>query len=332
VPVSSRSATRRSVHLPGAVLSRLILTTWMVAGCGVEVGHEAPCNAGAGGEASGSTGGAHGTDDGSSAGGSASRGTPGDAASDGSATGSGGASGGAENDASTSSGGTAGAGGATSAACSDGTKDGDETDVDCGGSCGPCGLGQGCIRSSDCSATAAGCDDTLGGCACDALSHVCVASHCVDHALDGAESAVDCGGLCDGCGPGEACQADTDCSVYAAGCERCMCDRDTSTCVHDHCLDHKLDVDETDVDCGGSKCLPCANGELCRLDSDCVTNACDLLTHRCITDQCADHRQDGKESDADCGGGVCAVCQPGKHCFISADCTSAHYCLGGICR
>ncbi len=27
---------------------------------------------------------------------------------------------------------------------------GDETDVDCGGDCGPCGPGQGCIAAEDC--------------------------------------------------------------------------------------------------------------------------------------------------------------------------------------
>jgi hypothetical protein len=147
------------------------------------------------------------------------------------------------------------------------------------------------------------------------------------------ESAVDCGGLCDGCGPGEACHADVDCSVYAAGCDRCMCDHDTATCVHDHCVDHKADVDETDVDCGGSRCGQCSNGELCRLDSDCVSNACDLATHRCVADQCADHRKDGAESDVDCGGGVCVLCPVGKHCFSNWDCVPGYFCNGiKICQ
>ncbi len=35
--------------------------------------------------------------------------------------------------------------------CSDNKKDGDETDVDCGGSCKPCPLGEGCDVNSDCS-------------------------------------------------------------------------------------------------------------------------------------------------------------------------------------
>jgi len=38
--------------------------------------------------------------------------------------------------------------------CDDGARNGDETHVDCGGSCQPCGINQGCRRDSDCNATA----------------------------------------------------------------------------------------------------------------------------------------------------------------------------------
>ncbi|MBN2331440.1 MAG: hypothetical protein JXC85_06500, partial [Candidatus Aenigmarchaeota archaeon] len=34
--------------------------------------------------------------------------------------------------------------------CSDGMLNGDETDVDCGGSCGGCGLGGSCLADADC--------------------------------------------------------------------------------------------------------------------------------------------------------------------------------------
>jgi len=34
--------------------------------------------------------------------------------------------------------------------CSDGQPNGLETDVDCGGSCGPCGVGKACIQAADC--------------------------------------------------------------------------------------------------------------------------------------------------------------------------------------
>jgi len=35
------------------------------------------------------------------------------------------------------------------------------------------------------------------------------------------------------------------------------------------CVDLILNLDETDVDCGGTVCLPCATGQLCRVDADC---------------------------------------------------------------
>jgi len=44
------------------------------------------------------------------------------------------------------------------ASCTDGTKNSDETDVDCGGSCGPCPAGKACAVDTDC--TAAGICDT----------------------------------------------------------------------------------------------------------------------------------------------------------------------------
>ena len=39
-----------------------------------------------------------------------------------------------------------------SPAVDDGVKNGDETDVDCGGSCGGCGYGQACGGPGDCAA------------------------------------------------------------------------------------------------------------------------------------------------------------------------------------
>src|SRR6185295_966278 len=36
------------------------------------------------------------------------------------------------------------------ATCADQSKNGNETDVDCGGSCSPCTMGQGCAANSDC--------------------------------------------------------------------------------------------------------------------------------------------------------------------------------------
>src|SRR4051794_13788156 len=52
--------------------------------------------------------------------------------------------------ASGSSGTGPGSGGAGGPACTDGKQGGDETDVDCGGGCPPCAMGQGCAEPGDC--------------------------------------------------------------------------------------------------------------------------------------------------------------------------------------
>jgi hypothetical protein len=69
------------------------------------------------------------------------------------------------------------------ASCTDGVKNGAETDVDCGGSCGPCAIAQLCATSSDCA------------------TGVCVGGHCQsptcsDGIKNGNETGVDCGGAC----------------------------------------------------------------------------------------------------------------------------------------
>ena len=38
--------------------------------------------------------------------------------------------------------------------------------------------------------------------------------------------------------------------------------------------------------------------------------------------QCQDHRQDGVETDADCGGGFCSACVLGKSCIVNDDCVT----------
>jgi hypothetical protein len=56
-------------------------------------------------------------------------------------------------------------GGTCVASCSNGMQDGNETGVDCGGSCGPCGLGGGCVSNLDCVATT---QCSAGQCICAA--------------------------------------------------------------------------------------------------------------------------------------------------------------------
>src|SRR5262249_38291255 len=135
-----------------------------------------------------------------------------------------------------------------------------------------------CLRTQDCAP----------GLYCDA-SHRCGAAACTD---------LDCGGACPPCGVGKRCLADADCQSFA-------CDVDTAGCIEDQCLDHVQDGNETAVDCGGGLCEGCGFGQACLLDEDCRSTACDAVSLKCVSDQCADHRVDGMETDVDCGGGEC---------------------------
>jgi hypothetical protein len=80
--------------------------------------------------------------------------------------------------------------------CTDGIRDGSETGVDCGGSCGPCAVGQSCGGPADCAS---------GYCNID--RNVCVTNQCQDGIRETNETDIDCGGYCGpSCGIGKACQ------------------------------------------------------------------------------------------------------------------------------
>jgi hypothetical protein len=100
------------------------------------------------------------------------------------------------------SGGVVGAGGtdAGPGVCGDGLQNGDETDRDCGGSCPPCDVGRRCVVATDCA---------IGEC----IVGLCRTASCVDLALSGTETDVDCGGgECPRCAPSQACEVGDDCS------------------------------------------------------------------------------------------------------------------------
>jgi hypothetical protein len=73
--------------------------------------------------------------------------------------------------------------------------------------------------------------------------------------------------LCDGLGSCVQCLIDTDC---AAG-DACR----SGVCTAPSCTDSELNADETDIDCGGSVCPVCDNGQACVDDGDCLSNFCD---------------------------------------------------------
>jgi hypothetical protein len=120
------------------------------------------------------------------------------------------------------------------------------------------------------------------------------------------------GGDCTPCGLEQRCESGADCASNA-------CDESSKTCVASQCIDHRQDGNETDVDCGGSNtCLRCQNGAGCIVDSDCI-DVCNVVTHRCVANHCADGHQDFGESDVDCGA-ICNGCMAGQKCTRLADC------------
>lgn len=113
-----------------------------------------------------------------------------------------------------------GAGNCKASTCDSKQKDGDETSVDCGGSCGTCANGEGCMAGADCKS---------GVC----TNQKCLPSGCTDGVKNGTETDVDCGGSCSTkCALGKGCAVVSDCAVTAgdlAVTVRCLQQTCTST-------------------------------------------------------------------------------------------------------
>ena len=112
-------------------------------------------------------------------------------------------------------------------------------------------------------------------------------------------------GKCDGKGSCVACLVNADCP------------RGETCSSHQACVGTPC----TELNCGGA--CPTCLGKKCALDSDCASRVCDRVTQLCVRDQqCGDARQDGNETDTDCGGGTCAGCAVGQACLVDSDCGS----------
>ena len=83
--------------------------------------------------------------------------------------------------------------------CANGVMDGDESDVDCGGSCGDCEDGKQCVADDDCKSSYCG----AGRCG--------PRPTCNDGAKNQDESDVDCGGRCPACPALRHCNRGDDC-------------------------------------------------------------------------------------------------------------------------
>jgi hypothetical protein len=128
------------------------------------------------------------------------------------------------------------------ATCMNGMQDGTETDMDCGGACGPCDVGMKCNIKLDCKEAL--CDGVPGAKTCSAAS-------CQDSQVNGDETYGDCGGtVCMPCTTGNPCKLPSDCASKVCA---------NAKCAAPVCTDGVQNGDEEGVDCGGScpsLCLP----------------------------------------------------------------------------
>ncbi len=129
------------------------------------------------------------------------------------------------------------------------------------------------------------------------------------------------GAVCDGSGKCVECNFSADCS----GGGPCS----GGLCVPPECTDGSKNGDESDIDCGGPDCQPCATGQGCTAITDCESKVC--IAGKCVAPTCSDKVKNAEETDVDCGGPACVDCQDGKGCLTAADCTSG-VCTAGMCQ
>ncbi|MFT3776058.1 MAG: hypothetical protein QM820_62740 [Minicystis sp.] len=171
---------------------------------------------------------------------------------------------------------------------------------------------------------------------------------CSNGAKDGNETDIDCGGAetqtgCPArCGDGQGCVRDCDCDTaltcnVVAGVRVCGVPtgadggptaapaRDCSAFIV--CQNGKKDASETDVDCGGTECPQCVDGQTCLVNGDCKSGYC--FGGKCSTPNCGDNIKNLGEIDVDCGG-PCPPCANGKDCTMNVDCASGN-CVNNKC-
>jgi hypothetical protein len=86
-------------------------------------------------------------------------------------------------------------------ACKNKTKDGSESDVDCGGTCAPCGLGKACVMGADC--TTGQCDTGTKSCVCTDQGQCAAGQYCDV----GKKTCVNVKSGGSGCGNGYECES-----------------------------------------------------------------------------------------------------------------------------
>ncbi len=144
---------------------------------------------------------------------------------------------------------------------------------------------------------------------------------CENDALDGDETAADCGGSCEPCDNGLACEVNGDCVSGA-----CI----GLVCADPGCDNGLIDPNEGGTDCGGVCPDLCPTGEPCDVDGDCESGVC--TSRVCVEASCTDLITNGEETDIDCGGAnpACARCAVGDDCLVDGDCETGS-CVDASC-
>ncbi len=173
------------------------------------------------------------------------------------------------------------------ASCTDNARNGDETDTDCGGSCGRCGVGKACTLNADCAsgacnashicvecATAANCPGQDTECSVRAcLNGACVVALVASGTVLQTQTAGDCHSRrCDGQGQVTQVNDDTDLPNDGNPCTRDVCASgapsnppasSTTTCGTNQLCD------------GLGHCVGCLTGADCPgTDNECRTRVC----------------------------------------------------------
>jgi hypothetical protein len=223
----------------------------------------------------------------------------------------------------------------TSASGSTSTTSGAGGAITDGGTDGPADLCDGgepaCTTTSDCPRPDRDCTTVACASGCCVTADATSETPCGDNG----------GRVCDGAGKCVACGTTADCPASGSLCATATCSFEVCAatnaaegvkcvdggadvcdghgrCILLSCTNGKLDGTETDIDCGGSSCAPCADGRTCKVGADCVDGVC---AGTCAAPTCTDGVRNGTETDVDCGGS-CPPCANTKHCGANADCES----------
>lgn len=151
----------------------------------------------------------------------------------------------------------------------------------------------------------------------------CDAGECgMANASSGTSCTEDGGQVCDGDGSCVECVDVAQCDAQTEDCQN-------NHCVPLTCLNQEQDGDETDVDCGGPDCAPCANDLLCLEARDCLSQFCDATASPATCQPCSNHNDCTPVADTWCdptvNEGSCVDQKaPGDACGDDRECLDGH--------